>query len=396
LRLVYPLLWSRLGREACREQSVNTAAALARRGFEVTLLMPRRPGDPLLRPDELRAYHDVEGEFRVVQRSTWWASEAVVPSMIWTKRFLEDREVAAADILYSRIPVMLGSGRASPIPFVTDHYRPWPGDWPWLRPLFRDTARSRLCLGFVLHSDYAAQSYRDAGIAPEQVLVAYNGSDPRRMLPRLGKAEARISLGLPGDRPIAVYAGRINARKGLDRILDLAALRPDTLFLLVGSEGESPVERAAAALENVRVLPWQQPAALAPWLYAADVLLIPAASAPLERFRNCILPMKLFQYLAAGRPILAPRAPDTAELLRHGETAWLVPPDAPKAAAEALDRLLQDRPLAAKIEASSRRLADGLSWDHRAERIEAFLKRRFEAVRSLRTAGAEPLSALRI
>ena len=41
MRLIYPLMWSRPDRKACREQSVNTAAALARRGVEVTLLMPR-------------------------------------------------------------------------------------------------------------------------------------------------------------------------------------------------------------------------------------------------------------------------------------------------------------------------------------------------------------------
>jgi len=47
-------------------------------------------------------------------------------------------------------------------------------------------------------------------------------------------------------------------------------------------------------------------------------------------------------YLAAGRPILTPEATDTAELLEHGETAWLVPRDRPDAAALALDRLLAD------------------------------------------------------
>jgi glycosyltransferase involved in cell wall biosynthesis len=110
-------------------------------------------------------------------------------------------------------------------------------------------------------------------------------------------------LGLPADRPIAVYAGRINAEKGLDQILDLAAMRPEVLFLLVGSEGDGPIEREAAGRGNVRILPWAEPASLPAWLQAADVLLIPPSRAPLQRFRNCVLPMKLFAYLAAGRPI---------------------------------------------------------------------------------------------
>ena len=87
-------------------------------------------------------------------------------------------------------------------------------------------------------------------------------------------------------------------------------------------------------------MPWAEPAALPAWLQAADVLLIPPSQAPLQRYRNCVLPMKLFAYLAAGRPILAPASPDTAELLKDQENALLVPPERPKAAAAALDRLL--------------------------------------------------------
>ena len=101
--------------------------------------------------------------------------------------------------------------------------------------------------------------------------------------------------------------------------------------MLVGSEGEGPVEAEAAALGNVRIVPWQAPGSLPAWLAAADVLLIPPSRAPLEQFRNCVLPLKLFAYFAAGRPILAPAAPDTAELLADGENALLVPPGRPDA-----------------------------------------------------------------
>src|SRR5688572_31800724 len=100
--------------------------------------------------------------------------------------------------------------------------------------------------------------------------------------------------------------------------------------------------------------------------------MVPPASAPLRHFHNCVLPMKLFPYLAAGRPILAPRAPDTAELLRDGETACLVSPDEPGQAAAALDRLLGDPALAGRLAGNGLRLADGLSWDDRAEKIGAF------------------------
>lgn len=378
MRIIYPVLWSRPDRKACRQQTMATVAALARRGHELTILMPRGSGDPALGAADLRAYFQVEGDFTLLQRPSRWAGEALLRSLMWLRQVFRDPQTGSAELLYSRVPAMLGLGSRSPLPFATDHYRPWPDELPALRPLVRRTARQPGCLGVIAHSAYAARAYERAGFPAEKLLVAHNGANP----PGGGVPEkhaARAALGLPAGRAIAVYAGRVNARKGLDQILALADLRPDVVFLLVGSEGEGPIEREARNRANVRIAPWQEPASLPPWLAAADLLLIPASRAPLERFRNCVLPLKLFSYLAAGRPILAPRAPDTAELLRDGDNALLVPPDDPLAAAAALDRILHEPDLADRLGRSARDSARGLTWDRRAEKIEAFLETRLSA-----------------
>lgn len=376
MRLTYPLIWARPNRNADREQSVNTAAALARRGVEVTLLMPKGPRDPAMSADELRAWFAVEGDFRLVQRESRWAGESLPRTLMWLRQLFRDPALAGADLLYSRIPAMLAIGQRAPLPFATEQYRPWPDDWPWIRTLVRRTARHPRCLGLILHSRYAAGAYRRTGVAPEKLLVAHNGADPRLWDGAGSRDEARAGLGLPGGRKIALYAGRVNARKGLDQLLALAALRPEILFLLVGSEGEGPIEAAAVGRSNVRIVAWQGPAELPAWLRAADVLLVPPSRAPLERFRNCVLPLKLFSYLAAGRPILAPAAPDTAELLDHGRNAYLVPPGEPGMAADALDRIFGDAALADRLGAGARATARELTWDRRAEKIQAFLEER--------------------
>lgn len=379
MRLVYPLLWSRPDRKACREQSVNTAAALARRGVEVTLLMPQGADDPASSADELRDYFHVDGDFRLIQRPSRWAGEALMRTLLWLRQVFRDPALGGADLVYSRIPAMLAIGRRAPLPFATDHYRPWPDELPPLRPLIRRTARDAECLGLIIHSDYAAGAYRRAGIDPAKILVAHNGAEPRRNGPPLPKKEARSLLGLPAERPIAVYAGRINAQKGLGELLALADLSPEVLFLLVGSEGEGPIEAEAASRNNVRIIPWQAPNALPNWLHAADALLIPSSRAPLEQFRNCVLPLKLFSYLAAGRPILAPEAPDTAELLSDGENALLVPPERPDLAASALDRILAEPELADRLSRNALAHSEDLTWDRRAEKIALFLEARLSA-----------------
>jgi glycosyltransferase involved in cell wall biosynthesis len=378
MRLLYPLMWSRPDRKACREQTMGTVAALARRGVEITLLMPRGPGDPALTAAALAGYFAVEGPFRLVQRESRWAGEALLRSLCWLRQVFRDPEISRADLLYSRIPAMLGMGGRAPLPFAVDHYRPWPDDLPVIRPLLRHTIRRDNCLGIVLHSAFAAGAYERAGVPADKVLVAHNGAEPRRIGPPQDKAVARAALGLDPDRFTIVYAGRVNAQKGLDQLLALADLRPEALFLLVGSEGEGPVEAEARRRANVRVVPWQAPAVLPAWLHAADVLLIPPSRAPLEQFRNCVLPLKLFAYLAAGRSILAPATPDTMEVLTDGETALLVPPGDPGAAAAALDRLREPL-LAGRLGAAAYARSGELTWDRRAVTIEAFLKARLNA-----------------
>ncbi len=387
MRISYPLGWSRPGRQADREQTVATAASLARAGAEVTLLAPRGWGDPPLGADELRDYFHVEGGFRLEQRPFAWPDSGVAPSYLWLRQAMGDPLVQTSDFALTRLPVVVGPGSRRRHRFVFDHYKRWPDELPFFKPRFRRVLGSEACLGVIAHSDYAADSYRNLPLPPEKLLVAHNGFDLSAMTPALSRQEARRRLDLPPGRSIAVYAGRLNRRKGLDAVLSMASLRPTVLFVLVGSEGDGPVEQAARSLANVQVVPWQTPQDLPAWLYAADVLLIPPSLEPL-RLGTCILPLKTFSYLAAGRPILAPRAPDTAELLEDGRTALLTPGGDTAAAVEALDRLLSDPGLSESLGRNSTALAQARTWDERARRLLEFFERRLSGVGSDRPVAA--------
>lgn len=252
---------------------------------------------------------------------------------------------------------------------VFDHYRPWPEQIPPLRYwLFRLFCHPRF-LGAVCHSEYTRAKYLALGVPAEKLRCIYNGFEPERLGAPPGVAEAKRRIGLPSDAKAVVYTGRINPRKGLALVIEAAKQLPGLTFLFVGSYGEGEIEALARPVANIRVIPWQGEAALADYIHAADVLLIPPSLQPLQKFGTTVLPLKLFLYLGSGRPILAGDAPDAAEILRHDETAWLCRPDCLPALVEGLKALTGDAALAARLGAAAREESRLYTWEARAARI---------------------------
>jgi glycosyltransferase involved in cell wall biosynthesis len=175
---------------------------------------------------------------------------------------------------------------------------------------------------------------------------------------------------------LVVYTGRINERKGLNTVLSLASRIPEAIFVLVGSQQTGTIETLAAELPNVIVRPWQPFRTTIEYMYAADILIIPPTLEPLQQFGTTVLPMKLFLYLASGRAIMAPRSPDTAELLVHERNAVLVPADSLDAQVTELRELLARPERQQRVIDGALQDALELTWDTRARRLKAYLEQR--------------------
>lgn len=376
------------------EQVVNTVSALAQRGHALTLLAPG-PADGPGDANTLREYYHVPGEFALRHLRLRYRGLRLFEKWSHALRARRHPALQDADLAYTRnLPaagVLLRAGHR----VVYEHFRPWGDQVPPLQPYLRWVLRHPGLLGAIFHSDFARRSYLRLGAPPERLFVAHNGWDPARMAPRLSREAARARLGLEPDRFTVAYSGRLNLRKGLDLLLAAAQAAPEIGFVLIGSEGEGPVERAAASLPNVRVVPWLKFGELAPWLYAADALVIPPSLAPLERHGNTVLPIKLFLYLAAGRALVAPEAPDTAELLQADVNALLVPPGDVPALVAALRGLAADPARTARLAAGASATAQGLTWEARADHISAFLGRRLVAPSAPPSPPSDPWSASR-
>ena len=82
------------------------------------------------------------------------------------------------------------------------------------------------------------------------------------------------------------------------------------------------------------------------------------------------------RFVCAGRTIFAPAAPDTAELLTHGENAFLVTADNLEAAVDGIEKLKSDDTLRNRLAEGAKATSESLSWDSRAQKIIQFLQRR--------------------
>jgi len=370
-------------------QLVSMASALGEAGADLSLYVPARPaGHTPPTSDALARHYGVAPTFTTV------ACPGPYPAPLGFRGLEKVAHAGLAvarlaahpttDVVYTRnLPVVLAALAGTRLPVVYETYRPWPAQSRSKRALFEALRRAPRLVGLVLHSRLAADSYRALGYADERLLVAHNGIDPRRFAEPLPRAEARRRVGLASPagayRPTVLYSGHVSEDKGLGLLLDAALRLPALDFVIVGSRGDGPIERRARTLANVRVFPWQPPAEVGTWLAAADVLVIPPSRGPLDKVGNTVLPIKTFQYLASGRPIVAPATPDLAEVLVDGVNARLVPPDDVAAFVDALARLVADPAAAAALGAAGREAALANTWRARAERVLAFITERLAA-----------------
>ncbi len=291
-----------------------------------------------------------------------------------------------ADLIYTRNLWVAWMALLAGQRVVFDHYRPWPDQIPPLRRWLHHLMGRRRFLLNICHSDYTMSKYRALGIPAARLACVRNGHEPTRLRAPLPADAAKRALGLDPARTTVVYAGRLNHRKGLALALEAAAVLPDILFLLVGSAGDGPIERLAAAHPNVRIVGWQPPDRLAAYLFAADILLIPPSWKPLAEHGSTVLPLKLFLYMAAERPIVAGETPDVQELLTHGRNALLCRPDHAPALADAIRTLASDPALGTRLAATARADGAAQTWDARARRIAALIEQRLHAPPAPRSA----------
>lgn len=231
--------------------------------------------------------------------------------------------------------------------------------------------------GIVAISDGVRDDLVAGGVERAAVTVEHDAFEPARFAELPSKAAARAELGLDPDAPLVVYTGGLLEWKGVDLLVDAARELPGARFVLVGGM-DADVERLrrrAGGLSNVRVDGFQPPGRVPLYLAAGDVGVAPNRSRPAISARHTS-PLKVFEAMACGLPLVASDLPSLRELLTDGEDAVLVAPDDARALAAGLRRVLDDDGLRRRMGERLRARAAGHTWDARAARLLRWMDER--------------------
>jgi len=362
--------------------------ALTEAEVDVAILAPRRRNDFPLTDDEIPDWYAVRSVPRIERLFTVDTIDLVPTALqrgpfvvqsltfAWAVRRRLKREPPDT-IVYSRDPWTLsvltrGAGARCPL-FFEVHDLPQRE-----RPRAEFVRALRACRGVVTITRGLRDDLVELGVDGDAIEVLADGYAPARFVDPPTREQARRALRVDADAKLAVYTGHLFPWKGVDTLVDAAVGSPRFEVLMVGGrpEDQRRIRDKVRALgaERVRLDAPVAPKKVATYLAAADVLVLPNSAKETISARYTS-PLKLFEFLAAGRPIVASDLPSLREILNE-ETAMLVTPDDAEALARGIEACLDDPAAASARAASGLTLSERYTWDARAARLSAFLAAR--------------------
>lgn len=241
--------------------------------------------------------------------------------------------------------------------------------------------RCRTATAFIAPSDAIARELRAAGYAENRIERIDNGvaaiaeqTPELRAAAREALTDWSSDLSFSSNVPVVAYTGRMHLQKGLSDLI--AAWRtivrrwPQALLLLVG-EGPDAAELYREVIDrdltdNVLMLgAFDQ---VTDFLHAADAFVLPSYQEGTS--------LALLEAMSARVPVVATDIEGNRPLITHEEHGLLVPPRNPAALAAALEKILEDRPLAERLAANARlRVQQEFSREAMLDKHQALLER---------------------
>lgn len=354
-------------------------AALRGEGHEVVVVAPHRPG----------AESSIGSEVGWVQQLKRWLPRPFYELLECSYSLLAYRRLAMAardfgpDVIYERYNLFLFAGmllkRTHRLPLLLEVNSPLAEERSrhdglslkrfahWSEGVIWRAADQVLPVTAVLAGDVLARA-----VPAQRITVIHNGINESHFAQAPDISKAKATLGL-GDRVVLGFTGFVKEWHGVDRIVHWMAsphAPPDAQLLVVGDgPARAGLEKLAADLGLGSRISFTGVVARdrVPGLVAAFDIALQPAVVPYAS------PLKLLEYLALGKAIIAPREANLLELLTDGENAALFDARVPGALEITLAKLCADSSLRDRLALGARRTIArlDLTWDSNARRVVA-------------------------
>jgi glycosyltransferase involved in cell wall biosynthesis len=230
-------------------------------------------------------------------------------------------------------------------------------------------------------ADTVRDSMIQNGMPPEKVVTMHNGFNHLFLARQTEYSQNwRQKLLTDGRQYLAVYAGGLYPFKGVDMLVDVAEKLPDVQFAIAGgSESQVTAYQQLAKdkqVNNINFLGYLPQNQLASLLQAADILTHPHCLTEAATFTS---PLKFFDYMASGTPIVATEIPSMIEFKSANIAATWCAPDNPHHFAQSIRYSLAKYPRQVEGYTETMDFVKQFSWENRIEKILSYVN---EAVRS--------------
>ncbi len=220
------------------------------------------------------------------------------------------------------------------------------------------------------------------GVAPDKVLVAYGGVNPDPFIEKskTKKVDIRKELGLPMDSFLVGYVGgfrSVGMEKGLDTMIKaLPHLDDKIVMVFVGGSKQHINEYKALAksmnVEGKCIFVEKQPfEKVVEYELAIDVLVIPYPDK--HHFRDYGFPMKVWECMASGRPIVYSNLEIIGEVLEGRATSFQ--PDDARSLSDAVMSIYQDIESAERVARQNPKAVEAYTWESRVDNILDFINK---------------------
>ena len=309
-------------------QVMKVCQALVQIGETVHLFVPGRIRTDW---DVLAANYGVTERFQI----NWIPSRAGFKRLDFTLGSLQKARTENTDIVYTRMLWVARLSQVFSLPVILEiHDLPTGHYGPMLYKHFLKSGKAKLVVYITDALKRLADDHAGVTAREDEFIIAPDGVDLERYSQLPDPPKARNLLGLP-EKITAAYSGSFYEGRGLETLLELAVSFPDTQFLWIGGSATAVEDwkrkLTSAGVYNVILTGFISNDRLPLYQAAADILLMPYnrkfSGSGGGNIAEVSSPMKMFEYMAAGRVILTSDIPVLREILDENNAVFYSPED---------------------------------------------------------------------